>query len=741
MLTYDYILGKRIKLQEIFRKNMNVLKDYISDEDFTEIENLYLDAAITTIHSFVSKDNVDNISGKSFCLYPVSASKIDNSNRACIFRVISKNEETGLIEVGDFSITTHDGWWNLDITEFNKKISDVLDNSRPCQLNEIPDYMKYTQSFKMLHAYDLVGHRVFSKIEELNQKYSIDETFTKNTHSKIKETIRLRDNEIDKNKIKAYDTEIRDLRKKLYRKPTNEISFFIKKKRSIGVKKQKVKSILMFYKQALDQEEKRILRSSLLFNPYHYNILKGYNYTYTDTNRNSKEELEQNSLYRKQALSRYPIMGKHLISSVEDVFSENKKGLKLIDIGESPENSFRKFFANITDDAKEFSKSFKKLEKLYWQKVGTPMFHDISNINKILPIINILPKEIIPSSRKGWILLQQMSHLFKEEDLKKMILGSFGRNKAYKSLDEYAKIESVSNHLDNLSDFLRSFEDRILQPHLILLEENQLEETAHKKLKYDSILTFLSTNSLSKLHKFAADWHTPSRISQLNNILQVGNVDISGEWTSITDGEFVSSHGLEVVSLNSTKKLIEEGNRMKHCVGSYARRCMLQNSNIVSIRNKDGEPQSTADLSFEPADKNETYHTGDEFKISMLQHKSLSNKTPSKECVETLQEFISALKDNIVVVNEEVVNKQNNKDHLLRRRSSYNRIGFDPHNKNGVGDMLLNYFSRYLRNDIKNLDYDNFSKIAQSYIHNKNIKNQIENIETVTATATFGGDL
>jgi hypothetical protein len=276
----------------------------------------------------------------------------------------------------------------------------------------------------------------------------------------------------------------------------------------------------------------------------------------------------------------------------------------------------------------------------------------------------------------------------------------------------------MKDTFSQLKDFLDDFENRVILPHICLFEEENNVDNLYRthKAKPKSVIKYLDTFSIKKLFKFSFDWHTPERRVQLNKILELGDLNIEDSWESITESKFISNNNLKVICLNNGKHLIDEGNRMNHCVGSYVKRCLFNNSNIISIRDENNTSLSTAELMFSPQEGSNTYKKGDDFKLTLIQHRGKSNETPSKECIDTLKEFMEALKKNKININPDVINKKTVSMERCKNRRKYLSIGFNPNNKNGVGDMTLNFFSRYMNKEFKGQNYEDFSQEIKNVI-------------------------
>jgi len=126
--------------------------------------------------------------------------------------------------------------------------------------------------------------------------------------------------------------------------------------------------------------------------------------------------------------------------------------------------------------------------------------------------------------------------------------------------------------------------------------------------------------SLRELHKFSA-----SIAAKRRAVLQTERV-----WPELFPAWRSKNGDAEIRFLRSTTELVEEGLRMRHCVGSYNDRCEAGGTHIASI-SISGTPVATAEISTESAD------TG--MRMNLAQFKSTANAQPSPSAYRAMQEF------------------------------------------------------------------------------------------------------
>lgn len=112
----------------------------------------------------------------------------------------------------------------------------------------------------------------------------------------------------------------------------------------------------------------------------------------------------------------------------------------------------------------------------------------------------------------------------------------------------------------------------------------------------------------------------------------------AGAWPAILPAAFVVGEW-QVVELTSTRALIDEGQRLEHCVGSYSLDCCLDGLRVVSIRDAAGSSHSTASFYINPLT-----HSSNAFSLSLAEHYGLHNTQPAAECQQAVQAYFAALR-------------------------------------------------------------------------------------------------
>ena len=90
---------------------------------------------------------------------------------------------------------------------------------------------------------------------------------------------------------------------------------------------------------------------------------------------------------------------------------------------------------------------------------------------------------------------------------------------------------------------------------------------------------------------------------------------------------------LTIIELANAAHLAEEGMTLQHCVGSYWRHCLSENSLIFSVRNNQSQPLSTVELHLDHAS----------LQVIKGQHCGVQNARPATSCVAAVDTLVRKL--------------------------------------------------------------------------------------------------
>ena len=735
MFTENQIYTRKIRTIETFVRHSSLLRDYVSSNEYQKIQEVFIDSALATVNVFYKDSDDSNPFGRDYIFYLNNFRHQSNPREQIAeYLLISRNPDTGLLEFGTSTISTENRMYNIDSDKINSAIKTAFMNQRPLEKDTAIDWMPHSKAFRSMYAYDLASLNLKNFLREAymvgSSRHSFDSQYLKEIDAKIERNRKLiainknSPENAENDKLKKTLTFYRSMRHKT---PSYRLYLFLEKLRAIGIMKQKKKMLFFFYKRNILQNERRILSSFFHYNPYHLNLLNGYK-----EGDNSHNEVKTRALYRRQALDRYPIFGKHLFSNY------GSSALEEIDKGSSPEKALLRMGNYIKSDTRlEKGKisRIKYFQNLKWQRTGTELIHDHNHLESMLDSLSPLNKDHLPTSRNGWYALnllikkgmpkdQDSSVLQKNFITKSIIESTFGRNKSYGNVDLYSNFKTkdeIEKEISEIFDFIDDFGSKVVYPHLVKRYEDGLDDRVPQfEDSYPVIAELVSSLSLLQLKKMSNDWHSEQRMSEMRKLINLANLNLPSEWPKLVDMDYECKNGLYIVSLSNTVSLIEEGKRMSHCVGTYAEKCMYHGSNIVSIRDDNGCSLSTAEIVLLPvektaADEEALFNTPPSYTLKLIQHRGIRNSNPSEEEKNALNEFISAIKRSDLPISEDVVRRQTKKEYMNVMSQLHRRVGFNPDNSNGIGDMMLNYYSRYMNKKYKKLNYTDLGEVIKDF--------------------------
>lgn len=94
-------------------------------------------------------------------------------------------------------------------------------------------------------------------------------------------------------------------------------------------------------------------------------------------------------------------------------------------------------------------------------------------------------------------------------------------------------------------------------------------------------------------------------------------------------------NNLSAVALTNPKSLVHEGERMSHCVASYAESCLLGKSHIISIRNNENRSCSTVEIYLDRGPE-----SSDRIIPQVAQHRAFCNEEPDSSSIEFVERLI-----------------------------------------------------------------------------------------------------
>ena len=338
---------------------------------------------------------------------------------------------------------------------------------------------------------------------------------------------------------------------------------------------------------------------------------------------------------------------------------------------------------------------------------------DTKTLPEILKRIQIIPKGKIPDNSEAWKTYFSLTdiayELIKYEN--SILNDNLNENNLSEELDEGYINDKSKEFLFHFSNKWNNFHSNILT----LLSENlfdtltELDTIFFKNIAHNSKIKWNS----KKFYDFFIGGHTPLKLIEslswwiinkeniLTNIMTAidNNIIYKLEWPSLIEPKeektkegiiknynYTMSNNLIMVPLTNNKMLKTEGERMKHCVGTYVSRCLFDGIHIISIRNKQNESLATFEIKesklFEMIqDGYVTQHfmNKNQLPACVIQCQGKENKRPSEEAISAMNEYIEkiifkALKVNIEMIQNERHERIKNKNHYVEKINEQNII-------------------------------------------------------------------
>lgn len=124
------------------------------------------------------------------------------------------------------------------------------------------------------------------------------------------------------------------------------------------------------------------------------------------------------------------------------------------------------------------------------------------------------------------------------------------------------------------------------------------------------------------------------------------NID---EWPKLINAEFEAGNGAVVRNLASKAQLQQESSRLSHCVARlYLRTAKAGECHIFSVQSKDGGISHSTFEVAPPAASSPSIARAD---VSIVQHKALRNRAPSRIAFDAAKEWLQAVKEGRLELN------------------------------------------------------------------------------------------
>lgn len=142
----------------------------------------------------------------------------------------------------------------------------------------------------------------------------------------------------------------------------------------------------------------------------------------------------------------------------------------------------------------------------------------------------------------------------------------------------------------------------------------------------------IGSRGIKAFHEAVELWHR--RVATISAVRHERRTDRPG-WPAICPPWRCDRGVHEIVPITSAAGLVEEGNRLDHCVGGYYQQCRSGAVQILSLR-RDGAHVATIELNLSGA-------TADTLSFQVGQFKARRNRRPDDELHDVLRAFVAAL--------------------------------------------------------------------------------------------------
>ena len=234
--------------------------------------------------------------------------------------------------------------------------------------------------------------------------------------------------------------------------------------------------------------------------------------------------------------------------------------------------------------------------------------------------------------------------------------------------------------IGNAGDYLASQSGEISNSH-----EEQRKKSSERWLKAPQ------TFGMFRIVEWSARWH---RMMWENAGLSEEVDKHTDKWPLLLPEREQLSPSVQAVSLGNSYALAMEGKRMQHCVGSYATRCFLGESHIISLRDSEDRSLSTLEI---------TTGRYDPRHLKIVQHKGPGNRTPDQFLRSLESNLLSAIQKNADFKALEARRKKASKIYELLQskgglmRREFGQDGFDRVSAAMGQDRLIRLFQSDVR--------------------------------------------
>lgn len=167
--------------------------------------------------------------------------------------------------------------------------------------------------------------------------------------------------------------------------------------------------------------------------------------------------------------------------------------------------------------------------------------------------------------------------------------------------------------------------------------------------KFGSSILFKGKD-IADLASFSDHWHAPLQLTAFQSIKLSDAL-----WPSLFQSKeesvqqkphkeleipeyLIGKKNYKFICLTTHEELREEGKKLQHCVGGYARKCQMENTHILSLVDEQGQSLSTLELQVNLSNQ----------QITCIQHRGARNSEPSEQLTKAQQWLMHSLKNGAI---------------------------------------------------------------------------------------------
>ena len=170
--------------------------------------------------------------------------------------------------------------------------------------------------------------------------------------------------------------------------------------------------------------------------------------------------------------------------------------------------------------------------------------------------------------------------------------------------------------------------------------ESLLAQAARQGVSVDWAGEVFACLRVDELLRVNARWHEAVREFDENCL---GIADAENDSGRVNWPALLPEHragGRQFVELTDSDHLREEGRIMRHCVGTYASRCLFSSCHVFSLRSTKGERLSTLEVSLDADGSGR-------FRPRIAEHRALLNRLPSEDCGSAARTFVGQIEESV----------------------------------------------------------------------------------------------